>query len=124
MATGIEIMKNDVYANAKIRFSDVRENLGMGVLIRGAFFEAEFSEIKQNHRHGFEYNPTYTTVQAQEIRQGIHDCTMITNGMVLLVANEGYQFLCTQYKSQVENIMYEAHLRVRSSSKVNTVYLF
>lgn len=111
-ATGIEILANDVYANAKVAHSVLSNNFGNGITTRGSFFELAFCELEGNSHAGFEYNPHYTAEEALQLRQGIHDPWVMQdlNGNSRKVADAGIQFLITE--QQQHAAMYEVEFYV------------
>ena len=121
MSTGIEIIRNDIYINPKIIHSTVSDNLGNGISTRSPFFEVAFCNIFNNFRSGFEYNPHYTTYEAQQLRVGIHDPlviddTLAQNGYDLV--NEGYQFVTTKLMATPTLKTYDVEIRVNSQHRV------
>lgn len=80
-SSGIEIMHNDVYANARIAHSKIAYNQGNGVSTRGPFFTVEFTDVHDNLHNGIEYNPHYTTFEAYLLRQGINDPLVINDAL-------------------------------------------
>jgi len=70
-------MHNDVFAGARISNSAIRRNLGNGVSTRGSFFELFNCTLADNTAAGFEYNPSYTTYEALQVRGNAptHTCT-------------------------------------------------
>lgn len=85
---GVEILRNDVYANARITHSTISRNFGNGVSIRGSFFELYMCELHDNYRAGFEYNPHYTTYEAQQMRVGIEDPQIFDRSKSVPLPNE------------------------------------
>jgi len=67
MSCGVQVMHNDVYANARITNSVIRRNLGNGVSTRGSFFQLFNCTLAENTAAGFEYNPSYTTYEALQV---------------------------------------------------------
>ena len=85
-SSGVEIMHNDVFSNVAIRRSQVAHNQGNGISTRGPFLQIEFSDVHDNLHNGIEYNPHYTTFEAQQIRIGINDPLIINDEL----ANTGH----------------------------------
>ena len=85
---GVEILRNDVYANARISHSTVARNFGNGVSTRGSFFQVYMCQLRDNERAGFEYNPHYTTYEAQQMRAGIQNPYMLDHNQTYQIANE------------------------------------
>jgi hypothetical protein len=121
IATGLEILHNDAYANAKLAYSVVERNFGNGVTTRGSFFDVTFSELSDNMLSGFEYNPTTTNEEALELRRGI-DRTKTwvlqeEKDNSLFVPNEGYKFLITDERLE-ESQVYEVEFWANSAYKL------
>jgi len=68
LAGGVVIMRNDVYAGARLASSLVRDNRGTGVAVRGSFFELYDCRLTGNRVAGLEYNPSYTADEALQVR--------------------------------------------------------
>jgi len=68
LADGLVVMRNDVYAGARLASSVVRDNAGTGVAVRGSFFELRHCRLTGNRLAGFEYNPSYTANEALQVR--------------------------------------------------------
>jgi len=70
-------MHNDVFAGARISNSAIRRNLGNGVSTRGSFFDLFNCTLADNTAAGFEYNPSYTSYEALQVRGNAptHTCT-------------------------------------------------
>ena len=92
---GIEIMKNDIYSNAALRHSTVMNNQGNGVSTRGSFFEVFNCTLSSNLKAGFEYNPHYTTYEARQLRNGIHDAIFLNQQPSLHLGVEERKFVVT-----------------------------
>jgi len=63
----LQIMHNDVFANARISNSLIRRNHGNGVSTRGSFFQLYNCTLDSNTAAGFEYNPAYTSYEALQV---------------------------------------------------------
>ena len=70
LETGILILHNDVYANAKVIHSDISNNYGNGISTRYPFFSVSFCTLNNNMQSGFDYNPTKTTLESLYLRAG------------------------------------------------------
>ena len=125
MATGIQILHNDVYADAKVDKSTVSYNLGNGITTRGSFFTVQFSTLKNNMLAGFEYNPTLTTYELQQLRAGINNPYYIDelDGTTLKIVEDDYEFLCTREGTSVETHTYEVEITVDTNYFVIMDYL-
>ena len=120
VADGLEIMKNDVFANTRLANSVVRNNLGNGVSSRTSYFELYMCTLSNNGKAGFEYNPHYTTYEAQQIRAGIHNPIILNQEMMYVnIVNEGREFVTTPQKFTAEVKMYVMEVQVGSQHRVN-----
>ena len=82
LADGVLIMRNDVYARARLASSVIRDNGGTGVTVHGSFFELYDCQLSGNRRAGFEYNPSYTADEALQIRAGIRNAVLFDLSLI------------------------------------------
>jgi len=71
LADGLVVMRNDVYAGARLASSVVARNGGTGVVVRGSFFELHDCRLTGNRLAGFEYNPSYTADEALQVGRSV-----------------------------------------------------
>jgi len=118
LADGVLIMRNDVYAGARLASSYVHDNGGTGVTIHGSFFELYDCRLTGNRRAGFEYNPSYTADEALQIRAGIRNPIMFNRTMSLFVDNENRYFVVTPRRFVNETWTYDLQVNVNRLYKV------
>jgi hypothetical protein len=120
MADGLEIMKNDVFSNTKLAHSVVRNNFGNGVASRTSFFEVYFCTLENNEKAGFEYNPHYTTYEAQQIRFSIHDPIVLDEEMIQhTLPDAGREFVITKQQFVSGQYTYTMEIKVNDQHRVN-----
>lgn len=88
-------------------------------MTRGPFFEVHYSHLANNERTGFEYNPHYSALEVQEMRQGIHNPIILRPNMApLKISNEGYLFLVTEQETSPILQTYDVEVYVSRYHKV------
>jgi len=118
MADGIVIMHNDVYANARLVSSVVRNNVGNGVTVRSSFFEMFDCRLEDNGRAGFEYSPMYTAADALQIRAGVRDAIMFNQSMKVKLNVENRKWVVTPRRYEGETTTYDLEVEVDPQYKV------
>lgn len=118
LADGVQIMHNDVYANARLAHSIVRDNRGNGISVRSSFFELYNCSLSGNDQSGFEYSPSYTTQEALQIRAGVRTYFMFDHNDTVLLGNENFRWVITPQGYDPEVTTYELEVQVNSLYKV------
>lgn len=119
LADGVVIMRNDVYAGARLASSQVRDNAGTGVVVRGSFFEVYDCRLTGNRRAGFEYNPSYTADEALQVRAGIGDKRILFDrSMSIHLDNENRRWVTTPRRFVNETWTYDLQVSVERLHKV------
>jgi len=118
VADGVLIMRNDVYAGARLASSTVRDNGGTGVTVHGSFFELNDCQLTRNRRAGFEYNPSYTADEALQIRAGIRNALVFDQSMSIPLDNENRLFVTTPRRFVNETWTYYLEVRANRLYKV------
>ena len=118
LADGVLIMRNDVYAGARLAFSDVRDNGGTGVAVRGSFFELYDCRLTANRRAGFEYNPSYTADEVLQVRAGIRDPLVFDRSMTIHLGDENRRWVVTPRRFVNETWTYDLEVSVNALYKV------
>jgi len=118
MADGMQIMHNDVYANARLANSIVRDNRGNGITVRGSFFELYNCSLSGNAQSGFEYNPSLTTQEALQVRAGVRTFFLFDHNATIFLGNENFRWVLTPQKYDPEVSTYELEVQVNSLYKV------
>ena len=118
LADGVLIMRNDVYAGARLASSVVRDNGGTGVTIHGSFFELYDCQLSDNRRAGFEYNPSYTADEALQIRAGIRDAVEFDRSMSIHLGDENRRWVTTPRRFVNETWTYDLEVSANRHYKV------
>lgn len=118
LADGVQIMHNDVFANARLANSIIRDNKGNGVSVRTSFFELYNCTITGNEQAGFEYDPSYTTQEALQIRAGVRTFVLFDRNQSVQLGNENFRWVVTPQKFEAEVNTYELEVQVNSLYKV------
>ena len=118
LADGLLIMRNDVYAGARLASSSVRDNGGTGVTVHGSFFELYDCRLSGNRRAGFEYNPSYTADEAVQLRAGIRDAIVFDRSMSVHLGNENRRWVTTPRRFVNETWSYDLEVSVNRDYKV------
>jgi len=115
LADGVLIMRNDVYAGARLASSTVRDNGGTGVTVHGSFFELYDCQLSGNRRAGFEYNPSYTAEEALQIRAGIRDAIVFDRSMSVPLGNENKLWVTTPRRFVNETWTYDLEVLLQKA---------
>jgi len=118
LADGVVIMRNDVYAGAKLASSVVRDNGRIGVTVHGSFFELYDCRLTGNRLAGFEYNPSYTAAEALQIRAGIRDPIVFDRSMTINLNDENRRWVVTPRRFVNETWTYDLEVRANRLHKV------
>ena len=118
LADGVLIMRNDVYAGARLASSTVRDNGGTGVTVHGSFFELYDCLLSGNRRAGFEYNPSYTADEALQIRAGIRHAVVFNHSRSIHLENENRVWVTTPRRFVNETWTYDLEVSANRLYKV------
>ena len=118
LADGVLIMRNDVYAGARLASSTVRDNGGTGVTVHGSFFELYDCQLSGNRRAGFEYSPSYTADEALQIRAGIRDPIVFDRSRSVHLENEDRRWVTTPRRFVNETWTYDLEVSVNRLYRV------
>lgn len=119
MADGLQVMHNDVYGNMRLSGSLVENNLGNGVTVRGSFFELFNCTLRGNGKAGFEYNPSYSTYEALQIRAGVHDFISFDRSFNVKLEDNEVKWFLTPQKFTPETTTYEMEIMVNQHYRVS-----
>lgn len=118
-ADGLQIMHNDAHGNCRLTGSFVEDNIGNGVTVRGSFFELFNCTLSRNGKAGFEYNPSYSTYEALQIRAGIHDYFVFNQSASVKLENDEVKWFITPQKFTHEVMTYRLEISSNQQYRVS-----